>query len=338
MFRFIRLLLKIFSKGGISLLLLERKTPNSILRLEALLRRLDPDDKDYVYFQDALSKLQFGYEGEQRVDREWIEMSYLEDHYLLFNYEVENEFGLTHQIDTLLLTRNFLLLLEVKNIVGRVDYDERKHQFVRKKNGMEEILTNPFDQLKRHEELLIRLIAKMKYTLPIEKAVVMANPTTMIGDTPNSFPIFHASGLRSFVKKCLMKHPVQISKYQLEKLARFLMSQLKPRNVELNIHKDRIRKGVLCEKCQYKVAMNYKSGAWTCPKCNHRSKSAIYPALDDYRLLISNKITNREFRKFFNVSSMDAASKILTRLGFESVGKFRGRYYIIPEDIIDRGR
>lgn len=204
------------------MLLLDRKTPKSILTFEALLRRLDSKDKDYQYLQDALRKLQYGYEGEQRVDREWIEMPDLEEHYLLFNYEIENEFGFTHQVDTILLTKNFILLVEVKNIAGRVDYEEEKHQFLRKRvDGVVEILTNPFDQLKRHEELFVRLLSKMKCPLPIEKAIVMANPSTIIGDMPNTLPIFHASGLRYFVKKCLMKHPPKITNYQLERLAKF---------------------------------------------------------------------------------------------------------------------
>lgn len=111
------------------MILLDRKTPKSILLMEALLRRLDPNDSDISYFKDSLVRLKFGYEGEQRVDREWFEMPYLAEHYLLMNYEVQNEFGFSHQIDTLLLTKNFLLILEVKNIAGRIDYEELKHQF-----------------------------------------------------------------------------------------------------------------------------------------------------------------------------------------------------------------
>lgn len=320
------------------LILLNRKTPNSILTVEALLRRLEPNDFDYPYFQDMLKRLKSGYEGEHRVDREWIEMPYLDEHYLLLNYEFENEFGHTHQIDTLLLTKNFLLLLEIKNIAGRVEYNEQKHQFLRiKPDGMVNTLTNPFDQLNRHEEFIHRLLAKMKLSLPIEKAIIMANTSTIIGEVPNSIPIFHASGLRFFVKKCLRKYPPKITNHQLEKLAKFFMSQLKPRNYDINISSERIRKGVLCENCNYQVEMKYRLGVWTCPKCNVQSEKAFYRALNDYRLLISNQITNQKFREFFNINSHDATTKILDRLNLEKVGKNRGRYYIIPEDILIRG-
>jgi len=319
------------------LLLLDRKTPNSILILEALLRRLDANDRDFSYFQDYLTRLKFGHEGEHRVDREWFEMPYLNEHYLLFNYEIENEFGFSHQIDTLLLTKHFLLILEVKNIVGRIDYDEQKHQLIRTRpNGMAETLTNPFDQLYRHEELFHRILSQLKISLPIETAVVMANPSTVIGTVPKAPPLFHASGLRAFIKSCLVRHESLLTTSQLDKLAKLLMSRSMSRNFDLNISVDRIRKGVLCEKCNYAVAMTYSRGIWTCPKCGFESRDALLKALDDYRLLISERITNREFREFFNVESMYAASKILSRLNIETVGHKKGRYYIIPEDLLNR--
>lgn len=319
------------------MLLLDRKTPKSMMIVEALLRRLDPNDKDFSYFQDYLMRLKIGYEGEHRVDREWFEMPYLKEHYLLLNYEVENEFGFPQQIDTLLLTKHFLLVLEVKNIAGRVDYEESKHQFIRtRQNGMEEILTNPIDQLNRHEEFFQRLLSNLKIALPVEKAVVMANPSTVIGNVPKSPPIFHASGLRSFVKKCLVRHSSVLTSSQLEKLAKMLLSKVEARRFDINISVERIRKGVLCENCSYQVAMFYKHGFWICHKCGLRSKKALLRALDDYRLLINDKITNREFREFFHVESLFAASKILTRLNLEAKGNNRGRFYIIPEDILNK--
>lgn len=317
------------------MIILERHTPKSILLHEALLRRLDPNDKDYTYFQDSLTRLKVGYEGENRVDRQWFEMPYLHEHYLLFNYEIENEFGFPHQIDTILLTKHFLLILEVKNISGRVDYEEEKHQFIRtRSNGSQDILINPIDQLLRHEELLERLLLKMKCPLPIEKAIIMANPSTVIGAVPKSPPTFHASGLRAFVKNCMMRHPSILTSSQLDKLVKFFLSKVKSRKLDLNISFERIRKGVLCDQCNYQVVMKYQRGGWACPSCGNRSKKALLMALNDYRLLIDEKVTNREFREFFHVPSSDAAQKILARLNLNPIGKNKGRYYIIPENIV----
>lgn len=317
------------------MILLDRKTPRKILTLEALLRRLDPNDSNYSFFQESLVRLKYGYDGEQRVDREWIEMPYLGEHFLLFNCEFESEFNTPHQIDTLLFTKNFVLILEVKNIVGRVDYNEKTHQFLRKRqNGESESLTNPFDQLRRHIEFVDRQITKFKIPVPIVGAVVMANPSTIIGTVPETYPIFHASGLRTFIRNLKTKYSSEITSHQLEKLSKYFLSLHKPMNYDLNISLDRIRKGVLCEKCN--AQMGYKNGIWACVKCDFRSRIAIYQGLHDYQLLISNKISNQEFRDFFNIKSMYAASKILSRLNFEYEGKTKSRNYIIPNDIISR--
>lgn len=75
--------------------------------LETLIHRLDPNDSDYSYFKESYHRQVAGFEGEKWVDREWFDMPNLGSHYLLFNYEFENEFGFPHQIDTLLLLQSF---------------------------------------------------------------------------------------------------------------------------------------------------------------------------------------------------------------------------------------
>lgn len=318
------------------MILLERRTPKSILLHKALLKRLDPRDKDYTYIQDSLQLLEAGYDGETHVDREWMEMPYLNEHFLLFNYETENEFGFSHQMDTLLLTKHFVLVLDVKNISGRVDYDFEKHQFVRTKpNGEKKIFSNPYDQIYRHGELLERLLVKAKCSLPIEKLIVMSSTSTFIGNVPKYPPTIHASGLRTFAKRFMSQHPCVLTNSQLDKLGKFFMERLISRKFDLNISLNRIRKGALCEKCNYQSAMKYQDGLWTCPRCGFSSKKVLLEGLHDYRLLIDEKITNREFREFFGVGSSDTAQKILSRLNLKAEGKNRGRYYIIPENILD---
>ena len=46
-----------------------------------------------------------------------------------------------------------------------------------------------------------------------------------------------------------------------------------------------------------------------------------------------HRISNKEFRAFVDIQSKFVASKLLSRLGLESYGEKKGRYYVIPEDI-----
>ncbi|WP_431027521.1 hypothetical protein [Lysinibacillus sp. LZ02] len=48
-----------------------------------------------------------------------------------------------------------------------------------------------------------------------------------------------------------------------------------------------------------------------------------------YRLLVSEWITNREFRDFMGIRSQDAAVRLLKKLNLEKVGSKRGSKYKI---------
>ena len=79
--------------------------------------------------------------------------------------------------------------------------------------------------------------------------------------------------------------------------------------------------------------MNYHYGTFTCKVCGAKSRNAIFETLYHYRVLMGDKISNRQFRDFFGIHSLQSASKILVRLGLKRHGTKKGTYYIIPEDI-----
>ena len=119
---------------------------------------------------------------------------------------------------------------------------------------------NPIDQLRRHSQHLGNLLNQVKIPLPIKSALVFSNPATIIGNVPKNFPIFHASGLRHFVYRLLVKYQEVLAEQQLKKLSTVLLSKLKRQEVRPPINLSRIRNGVLCDICQFKVQMNYQEG------------------------------------------------------------------------------
>lgn len=318
------------------MILLERKMPNKLSFANALVRRLNNKHEHFDYYVKLANRLQAGYKGELFVDRLLVELTIPEKHFFIFNYECINEFGFPHQIDTLLLSPEFLLIIEIKNISGRVDYEEDKHQLSRTLENTIESFTNPFAQIRRHGQYFFRLLKRLKIPLPIEYAIVSSNPSTIIGKIPKHPPFFHASGLQFYLNKLEAKYKPVVTNEQLVELANYLNSNLKRSEAKNNIELCHIKKGVLCEKCNYEFQMHYKAGTWCCPKCGVRNKKAILQALDDYRLLVNNYITNQEFREFFGIGSMHVASKLLARLGLTSEGEKRGRRYLIPEDIVNK--
>ena len=80
--------------------------------------------------------------------------------------------------------------------------------------------------------------------------------------------------------------------------------------------------------------MRYVYGKWFCDTCNVTDQTAMLVVLHDYRLMIGESISNREFRDFFNLSSTQRVYQMLKLLGFEVTGGNKNRRYIIPEDLI----
>ncbi len=78
------------------------------------------------------------------------------------------------------------------------------------------------------------------------------------------------------------------------------------------------------------MPLKYVYGKWICNYCGYKGKEALITGLHDYRLLINNKIKNKDFKSFFNIPTED--TKILARLNLPYEGDKKGRVYKIPEN------
>ncbi len=138
--------------GGDKMILLERQTLETQKMLEALVQRLPISHSKYTLSCEHLRCLQAGCAGEQFVDAKWLELDLPFPHYFLHDFQTMNDFGSTHQMDTIFLCPHFLLILEIKNITGKLSYDASFAQLIRTiADDTVEGMTDPFLQLKRSE-------------------------------------------------------------------------------------------------------------------------------------------------------------------------------------------
>lgn len=301
--------------------LVERTIPSKIIVLDALNRRAPSE-----LITRLLKRAEIGYNGELKVDPLWLEMELPETGFLFHNYETPG-----HQLDTLFVCEYFIFVLEIKNVSGMIWYEEEKYQFLRKKRtGEIESFQSPFQQVDRHGDFVTKVVECLGLSIPIHKAVVIAEPSTIIGKVSGDIPIFHAIGLRTEVNKLLLK-------YQIPFLGEVHVQLLKDELTKLyqrGIYKPQfaippIRKGAICN-CGN--TMRYSHGRFVCD-CGVKSKDPLYQGLNDYHFLYSEWITNKSFRNFFYVENEDQVNKLLKRLNFEYRGKTKGRKYQIPENI-----
>ncbi|MGM0851725.1 MAG: nuclease-related domain-containing protein [Bacillota bacterium] len=91
------------------------------------------------------------------------------------------------QIDTLILTRNFILILEIKNIAGSLEFRTEFEQFSRTLNGEVTGFPNPISQANRYKIHLTQWPQKKRLPIiPIEFLVVFTNSSSLIS-TSNQF-------------------------------------------------------------------------------------------------------------------------------------------------------
>lgn len=300
--------------------------------LEAIVRRLKKTSPNYAYFLEYHRKMSAGYAGECYVDRIWQEIQLPHPSYLVHDYCFVNEAGNTHQVDTLFVTPQFLCLVEIKNIAGRLDFDDEKRQCLRTMaNGQVDSIAYPVDQLNRHVSYFQRFLAKHQLNLPIAKVILIANPTMIIGQVSTECPIIHSIGLPHFLQKCSQKFEKPLPNSKYESLINELKSMHYEKLWEHELKQEELKSGVLCSICKDEEIMVYIKGTWFCKKCGGSNDNALKEALQDYRLLKGNRITNALLCEEFNIPNKNIAYRILRELKYEKVGNKRFSQYIIPE-------
>lgn len=143
-----------------------RKVPILIKKLEALYRRLPPDHSKRQAVENELTRRRSGYKGEQSLG---YYLNFLPDqdyailHNLRFNYKSH-----FFQLDTLILSTSFFLIIEAKNISGTLSFDPVFKQLIRTVNETVEVFPDPIPQVKHQQFQLTEYLRNTKLpSIPI---------------------------------------------------------------------------------------------------------------------------------------------------------------------------
>ncbi|WP_155593845.1 nuclease-related domain-containing protein [Lysinibacillus cavernae] len=313
------------------MILLARQLLDSQKILEAMLRRLPSTHNEYMHVCDRLRRVKAGLAGEQRVNAEWLELDLPSPHYFLHDFQTMNDFGSTHQMDTIFLCPHFLLILEIKNITGILSYDASFAQLTRTTmDGTVEGMTDPFLQLERHVAWMKRVLQRERFHLPIVHAVVLATRNGILTKGFEGQPIFHVTGLRASIQRWTeIYQPIETE--NLLPFAKRLLSMHTRLKKEVTVPLKEMMKGVVCPHCANGQPLMYHYKKWTCPRCGLVDYNALNRTLEDYRILVGPQLTNRSFREFFAIESPNRAYKLLQQLPLKVEGEKRHRKYWIMD-------
>jgi hypothetical protein len=240
------------------------------------------------------------------------------------------------QIDTLILTTAFALILEVKNLSGEISFKKELNQTIQKHNGHEKRIKNPVLQARLQAKKLKKWLEDFHFTeIPIHYLFINTNEKAIIrydsGIEHTTRSICNSEFLLEKIAQIEDNHKNEIlDMKELRKIKRTLLTKHTPENPDIlhyfNLSQKDTLTGVQCPECRC-FSMNYKYGTWCCPKCKHKSKTAHIQAINDYFLLIKPSITNAELRKYLHIDSIKVANKILTSMNLSITGKFKDRAY-----------
>ncbi|WP_262499749.1 NERD domain-containing protein [Planococcus sp. ANT_H30] len=323
---------KVISHEGEDRLIIKTRTkPPQIFQLESLLQRMPTVHPRHPHWTEKLRRITAGYHGELRVDSFWHEIDLSLPHYFIHDLFIQKEKS-SHQIDSVLVTSRFVLVLEIKSISGLLNFDPTLRQFSRtNKDGSIDGMNNPDDQLRRHEKWLEQFLRKQRIQLPVVGAIIFTYPSSVIQSRAGSRIMIQSSGLPHLMEQLLIRHPHDVlSKKKTEVLAKNLLAlySIKP-FASLGLT-DSFPPGVLCPNCPY-CFLHYRGGKWRCNACLHVDPLAHLDALRQYRSLVKTTISSREFRDFTGIMSPSIASKLLASSKMAYHGSFKDRQYVIPE-------
>lgn len=316
-----------------------RKKRDFPLRLkmeESLLRRLPHNHEKRPEILRNSRKSKAGYKGELELD---FHLSFLpdEDFHIFQDLRLPIH-GRFFQIDTLVLSPFFILIIESKNIYGTLYFDPRSKQLFRTFDGIKEGFPDPLMQVKRQQLQLQRWMKQfMVKTCPILYLVAIGHPGTIVETTPENGHIFekvlHAEHIPDQVLDYSVSFPAQnLTAYQIRKLSDLLLSQHTPVTYDIlevyQISQDELIQGIPCAKCKG-YPMKRLHAKWYCPLCNLTSSDAHVQTILDH-LLLQRTLTNRECRKLLALDSSHTTKRILQSMNLPVKGSGKGRVYHYP--------
>ena len=320
------------------MILKEREIPRIILPLEVLLSRLPHQHSKIPLIIGELNKRRAGFKGEKAID---YPLSFLneKDYYIFHDLRLKTKKHF-FQMDTLILTKNIAIILEVKNFSGTIFFDPEFKQLIQSKDGVEKGYTYPLTQLDRQEMQLKQWFIMNKLNSPtITSLVVISNSYTIIRTSSQNKDlhqkVIHKEELTTkIIQQFQTSKGNPIEEREMKKITRNLLKQHTNGETSIlekyQIREEEILKGTICKECRYLPLLRVK-GNWYCPSCTQKDKLAHIRALNDYKLLFKSAITNAELRKFLVLSSAPTANRLLHSMNIRYTGDNKSRVYYLDD-------
>lgn len=300
--------------------------------LEALSKRLHKTHPKHSYIRDELMQKNAGDNGEEVVMRELEKLKLSHSFYIFHNISLFSETNF--QIDILLISPYYALILEVKNISGEIEILTNPALLVRTKNNGEiNTFKSPVPQLEEYIYQLSQLFNRHKINIPVYGAITFAFASSYVKNAPLDNYFLLTNEVRKFIRDINITKP-RLSEEELDKLKKWLLYKNSeynpfPLSKHYSINQLDIITGVACPFCAF-IGMKKVCRNWASPRCRNFSKLAHEQTIKDYFLIYKETINNKECRRFFHLSDKHDATRILKSSKLTATGQSRKTQYTMP--------
>jgi len=313
------------------MILKERSDSLKLKGIEAAIRRLPDEHPKREKLEMQQKQISAGIVGEEVMNKLFNRVKFKFDYYIFHDLHLTSTSPF--QIDTLFLTPYYVLIVEVKNIAGHIKIRKNHPQFERTlSSGQTDYFKNPVSQIEEITDVFKDFLEMNDVKLPVYRAIVFKDANRSLQFEEMNIPIFSPQQLPHFIRT-LPRDGCQLNPLELNRLIEALLNNHSdylplPIAKHFFIETRDIISGAICPECEtFTVEKLFRE--WRCRNCGKISRTAYLEAMQDYALIIGNKITNREFRRFLKVQNPRVASDILRRLKLKNIGCKKKREYVL---------
>lgn len=308
----------------------EKSAPLNLFGLMSLEKRLTLENENYLIIKRKRLSAQAGIGGEEILQRAFSQNKFNHEYEII--HDLHLDANSKFQIDTVYFTPSYIIVLEMKNIAGKVKFEKNPRQMVRTlPSGQVDAFDCPGIQLEKNAMLLKEWLFDRGFDLPVYGAVVFARSSTIFENEP-PFKVLFPSELPVYLRKIHQPgNEMDRGTFQL------LTNELIDSHVDYNpfpmcaayqIDQKDILTGVWCKSCSL-LGMKKEKRGWVCPRCGYTDRHAHREAIIDWFMLFGGELTNRECRRFLGIENAQLATRLLESLNLQSYGKNKGRTYQI---------
>lgn len=221
------------------------------------------------------------------------------------------------QMDILIITPHYALILEVKNFKDTVEITTNPSQMIQTlANGVVNVCRSPESQIEDYIYQLSHFFKQYNINLPVLGAVVFAFETLRIINSSNRTTILLQNDLPHYLRTIKTQKP-PLSEIQLERIKKLILQKNKdyqpfPLSDYYSIDPKDLIPGVICEKCAH-IGIKKVKRRWICPKCHTISQTAHLNTFKEYFLISRKTLSNKECRQFLHLNNNHEATRIIKK-------------------------